>query len=232
MCAFGKSFDLLVRICRTAEQFKRSSLVGGIISISQLWKFARGYSRPLRWHKLIALVNHTTHTPLLPFCNEYLNKHTYIPRFLTLSRKLLLAWSYTWLRLCQRKCNFGHYRLYLLYMQTHSSHSHDIVDEKISKKKYLLHALDVVFYVRLLGTQKWRGVSTLMHLCSQTDDTPPDLSVHLPPQSRFTALFSTALFARGALFSSVLNELNGRTAKKHCSFHIPDIAECLRLGYV
>lgn len=60
--------------------------------------------------------------------------------------------------------------------------------------------------------ERW-AVSTLMHLCAQTDDTPPDLSAHLPPQSRFTALFSTALFARGALFSSVLNELNGRTAK-------------------
>lgn len=52
-----------------------------------------------------------------------------------------------------------------------------------------------------------------MHLSSQTDDTPPDLSVHLPPKSRFTALFFAALFARGALFSSVLNELNGQAAK-------------------
>lgn len=54
---------------------------------------------------------------------------------------------------------------------------------------------------------------THMHLCSQTDDTPPDLSVHLPLQSRFTALFFAVLFARGALFSSVLNELNGLAAK-------------------
>lgn len=70
-----------------------------------------------------------------------------------------------------------------------------------------------VFSARLQRTQKCWGVSTLMHLRSQTDDTPPDLSVHLPPQSRFTALFSSAPFARGALFSSVLNELNGRAAK-------------------
>lgn len=70
-----------------------------------------------------------------------------------------------------------------------------------------------VFSMRLLGTQECWGVSTLMHLCSQTDDTPPDLSVHLPPESRFTALFFAALLARGALFSSVLNELNGRAAK-------------------
>lgn len=40
----------------------------------------------------------------------------------------------------------------------------------------------------------------IMHLFSETDDTPPDLFVHLPPQSRFTALFSTALFAKGAMF--------------------------------
>lgn len=59
----------------------------------------------------------------------------------------------------------------------------------------------------------------LMPLCSQrgmseTDDIPPDLSAHLPPKSRFTALVFAALFARGALFSSVLNELNGQPARR------------------
>lgn len=87
---------------------------------------------------------------------------------------------------------------------------------------FLSYALNVLFSMRLLGTRGWLGVSTLMHLCSQTDDTPPDLSVHLPPQSRFTALFSTALFARGALFPSVLNELNGLDARSaaHSTYQI------------
>lgn len=87
------------------------------------------------------------------------------------------------------------------------------------------------FSARLPGAQKCRGVFTLMHLCSQTDDTPPDLSVHLPPQSRFTALFSTALCARGALFSSVLNELNGQAAKGTAHSKTPHIAAFLQFGY-
>lgn len=66
--------------------------------------------------------------------------------------------------------------------------------------------------VRLSGTKKREGVSACISARRQ-DDTPPDPAVHLPPQSRFTALFPTALFARSAPFSSALNELNGRAAK-------------------
>lgn len=41
--------------------------------------------------------SHSSHTPLLPSRHEYLNKYTYIPRCLTLSRILLLAWSNVWI---------------------------------------------------------------------------------------------------------------------------------------
>ena len=145
--------------------------------------------------------SHSSHTPLLPSCHEYLNKYTYI-HCRTLSGILLLAWSYAWITPLSEGVQL--WRVSFVFSVYPDSLWWHIRWENI-QKEYLL---------RLPGTQKWRGVSTIMHLCSQTDDTPPDLSVHLPPQSRFTALFSAALFARGALFSSALNELNGRAAKR------------------
>lgn len=58
-----------------------------IISYSRLCKFARGYCRPLRWHKLIAGVNHAlathTHTHTTPALSPWIFKQVYIPHCYT-----------------------------------------------------------------------------------------------------------------------------------------------------
>lgn len=60
------------------------------------------------------------------------------------------------------------------------------------------------------------AATALMHAGWQRDDTPPDRSVHSPPQSRFTALFSFRPHLPEVLcfFPRVLNELNGPAARR------------------
>lgn len=131
-----------------------------------------------------------------------------------------IVWNITCLKLCLKKlllksfCQMKGFLTFLLNI-FHFFLSFQIrLDERIQKERPAFCSWCHFVWEVIEDSEKWRGVSRLMHLCSPTDDTPPDLSVHLPPQSRFTALFSNALLARGALFSSVLNELNGRSAKK------------------
>lgn len=142
-----------------------------------------------------------THTPLLPSRHEYLNAYTYMH---TTRPALCLTRPQVKFELSSR----GDRRLFL-----HQNSRRIIIKKSTGSFSRRTHALLLFSPRGYRGHKKCWGVSTLMHLRSQTDDTPPDLSVHLPPQSRFTALFSSAPFARGALFSSVLNELNGRAAK-------------------
>lgn len=173
-----KSFGLKVREFWTAEQLKRSLLVGGyhlLFTALQVCWWVLSTSALTQTYCWCKSHSSHTHTALSPWILKQ-----YAPGRLTLS----------------------------------SIHPHTFWwNVRQTLQTCCLEGVDVGVSTRLPGTQECWSVFALMHRCSQTDDTPPDLSVHLPPQSRFTALFSAALFARGALFSSVLNELNGQAAK-------------------
>lgn len=129
---------------------------------------------------------------LLPWIFKQRCIYTCTHLCLVLSGQLLLAWSYV--GIC---CPFRS-KLHCLFL-------------------YILRS--DVFSVGLLGTQKCWGVSTLMHHCSKTDDTPPDLSVHFTSAIKIHCSIFHCLFAGGAPFSSRVKWIKWASSQKHCSFH-------------
>lgn len=212
-----------------SEYFKSLSSLRGhrwweaTVCRSWLCGLASGYCRPLRWHKLVARVNHNpathTHAPLLLSRHEYLNAYTYMH---TTRPAVCLTWPQVKFELS----SWGNWRLFLhwnsrrITMKRREEHSIDA---------YMLCCCflrEVTEDTKVLGcihanasplADRWH---TSRPICSFTSTIKIHGSIFLCPVCQRCSVFFSVKWIKWA------------GCQRKCSFQTPDISAFLRLGYV